>query len=135
MPVGDAAFGQVIRRQLDRHLVARQYLDEILAHFARQVSEDFVAFSDLYSEGGVRQGIRHDSLDGNHIVFRDSLTPLAGESKAGEPKKPACPGLPRKSIRLSVILCKLRASAARASVSIRRRGTRLAFDQASREGK
>src|SRR5437868_3305791 len=124
MPVGDAAFGQVVRRQLDRHLVARQYLDEILAHFARQVSEDFVAFSDLYSEGGVRQGIRHDSLDGNHIVFRNSrLTPLAGESK-----KPACPCLPRKSIRLSVILCKLRASAARASVSTQLRGTRLAFD-------
>jgi hypothetical protein len=81
MPVGDAAFRQVIRRQLDRHPIARQDFDEVLAHLSRQVSEDFMAFGDLHPEGGIRQRINHDSLDGNHIVFRNTLTPLTAGLK------------------------------------------------------
>ena len=42
VPEGDAAFAQVIRRQLQRHLVAGQNADVIFTHLARRVSDQLV---------------------------------------------------------------------------------------------
>src|SRR5436853_2291930 len=42
LPVGDTASRQVVRRQLDRHLVARQDLDVVHAHLAGNVREHLV---------------------------------------------------------------------------------------------
>jgi hypothetical protein len=45
--VGDAALGQIVRRHLDKHLVAGQHADTVLAHPARGVRDDLMLVFEL----------------------------------------------------------------------------------------
>src|SRR5262245_17477028 len=68
-PIGDPASGQVVRRQLDLHAVARQDPDEIHPHLAADVREHLVAVLELYPEHRVGQRLDHRSLDFDRVFF------------------------------------------------------------------
>ena len=68
-PVGDPAACQVVGREFDHDLVARQDADEVLTDFSRCVSEDFVTVWKLDLEKGVGQRLVHESLDLNCFLF------------------------------------------------------------------
>lgn len=59
----DSAFGQIIRGQLDSDLVADRYFDEIFAHLARNVRQNFSAISQAHTIHGGRQDLDHHTLD------------------------------------------------------------------------
>src|SRR6185436_17385407 len=51
----DAAFGQIVRRELHPHLVAGDNADEVLAHPARHVGGHLMAALDLHAKPRVGQ--------------------------------------------------------------------------------
>src|SRR5262245_13102591 len=61
--VDDPPARQVVRRQLDRHLVARQDLDEMHPHLARDVGQHLVSVLQLDPEHRVWQRFHHGALD------------------------------------------------------------------------
>src|SRR5947208_1872164 len=67
-PVGDAAAGEVERRQLDRHLVTWHDPYVAHAHRTREVSNHAVAVIELYTAKCVRHRLRHGAADGNRIA-------------------------------------------------------------------
>src|SRR6516165_3080566 len=68
-PIGDPAPGQVVRRQLDLHAVARQDPDEVHPHLAADVREHLVAVLELHPEHRVGQRLDHRSLDLDRVFF------------------------------------------------------------------
>src|SRR6218665_265974 len=57
--VGNPTLGQIVGRQLDQNLVARQHADAVLAHLAGGVAEDLMAVLELHAEHGVGQQLDH----------------------------------------------------------------------------
>jgi hypothetical protein len=55
--IGDSALSKIIRGQLNRHAVARDYPDKMLAHLACDVSYDLMAVFKLYPELCPWQGL------------------------------------------------------------------------------
>ena len=53
-PVDDAAFGEIVRRELDGHGVAFQDADVVFTHLARDVCGHHVAVLELDAKGRVR---------------------------------------------------------------------------------
>jgi hypothetical protein len=51
----NASLGQVVGRQLKRHLVSREDADMVLPHLARGVGNKLVAIVKVYTESGVRE--------------------------------------------------------------------------------
>src|SRR6266545_8254294 len=70
VPVDDPAAGQVVRRQLDRHLVPRQDLDEVHPHLARDVGQHLVAVLELHAEHRVGERLDHRALDLDALFLR-----------------------------------------------------------------
>src|SRR5262245_20290495 len=70
--IRDPAARQVVRGHLDRHLVARQDLDEMHPHLARDVSEQTVAVLELHAKRRVRERLDHGPLDLDALFFRQS---------------------------------------------------------------
>src|SRR5947199_749068 len=68
-PIGDPAPGQVVRRQLDLHAIARQDPDEVHPHLAADVREHLVAVLELHPEHRVGQRLDHRSLDLDRVLF------------------------------------------------------------------
>src|SRR5512133_624699 len=60
---------QIIRRQLYRHLVARQNADIVHAHLARDMSQHYVAIFQLYPEGRVREVLHDLALHFDYVFF------------------------------------------------------------------
>src|SRR5664280_193300 len=54
--IGDAAHREIVWRQLDDHLVTREYPDVVHAHLARDVREHLVAVLELNAEHRVGRG-------------------------------------------------------------------------------
>ena len=71
-PPGDPAPGYVIGGHLDRHFIAGQDADEVHAQLAGDVGQNNMAVSDVHMERGVGQGFRDDSLQLDHIIFRQA---------------------------------------------------------------
>src|SRR6186713_1797587 len=70
-PEGDSAAGEVVRRELDRDAVAREYADVVLAHLPGDTSEDTVTVVELHPEH--RAGERLDDLAFDlDLLFLDS---------------------------------------------------------------
>ncbi len=65
----DAAFGEVVRGQLNGDFVARQDADVIFAHLAGDVSGNFVIVFEFDSESGVWQGFDDRALHFNAVFF------------------------------------------------------------------
>lgn len=55
--VGNPTAAQVIGREFHHNLVPGQNLDEIHAHFARDVSQDLESILQFYTEHTIRQGL------------------------------------------------------------------------------
>ena len=66
MAVGDAPLAEVVRGNLDRHLVANRDLDEELPHLARDVGEHLVPVVQLDFVHGGRENLR----DGPRNLYR-----------------------------------------------------------------
>src|SRR5690606_24283562 len=72
--VDDPPAREVVRAQLDLHLVPREDSDEVLPHLPRDVREHAVTPFDLHGEHRVGEGLNHPPLDFNGVVLRHSLT-------------------------------------------------------------
>ena len=60
--VDDAAFGEVVRREFDRHLVTGQNADVILAHFSRNMRGHDVTVLEFYPKSRVGQRLGDDTF-------------------------------------------------------------------------
>ena len=72
--VCDAPAVKVVRRQFHADLVAGQNLDEMHAHFARNVTENFVAVFEHHAERGVGKALLDHTVNFNGLLFRNTLT-------------------------------------------------------------
>jgi len=112
MTESNPRFAQVIRRHLDVHFVSNADADEILAHFSRNVGEDFVAIGQGHSKHGSGQDLRYRAGNLNRFFFRhrenclstaNGIGPCAANfnHNTANPTPPAeprrCPGFWRKS--------------------------------------
>src|SRR5262249_37343819 len=76
-PVGDATPGEVVRRQLQLHLVAGEDPDEVHPHLSRDVREHLVApVIQDHPEHGVGKRLDDRSLHLDGIVLRHRSDPL-----------------------------------------------------------
>ena len=67
------ARAQVVRRQLDRDLVAGQDADVVHAHLSGDVPEHDMAVFQLHTERGVGEILENLALHLNDIVFRHAF--------------------------------------------------------------
>src|SRR5690242_16391126 len=67
--IGDATSGEVVRRELDLHLVARSDADVVHAHLPGYVSEHLVPVFQLDAKHGVRQRFDNRAFDQNRVVL------------------------------------------------------------------
>lgn len=67
--VNDSAAGQVVGRQLHNYAVLGEDADVVLAHFARNVCENFVPIAELNAEHRVGQSLEYVALDFDDAVF------------------------------------------------------------------
>lgn len=70
---GNTSFSQVIGSHLYLNLVAGKNADVVLAHLARDMSNNNVVIFQLYAESGVWKGIDNLSLKFNVVFFRHKL--------------------------------------------------------------
>lgn len=67
--VGDTATAQVIRRQFHGDFVAGQNFDKMHAHFARNMTEDFVAILEYDAERRIRQALLDQTVNLDGLFF------------------------------------------------------------------
>ena len=75
--IGDPTPAQVVRRQLDLHLVPRKNSDEVHPHLPRNMSQNFVTVVELDAKHSVGQWFHHCPLDFDGISFRQSKIPIS----------------------------------------------------------
>src|SRR5437764_14790180 len=63
LSVGDSTAGEVVRRQLHLHLVARKDADVVLSHLPRDLRQHLVAVVQLYAEHRARNGLGDLAFD------------------------------------------------------------------------
>ncbi len=66
-PENDARLGEIVRGKLDRHFVARDDADEMLAHFAGNMREHVTLTREIDSEHRSRQNLGHCAF--HHDLF------------------------------------------------------------------
>src|SRR5262245_66496857 len=71
-PEYDAPARQVIRGELDRHLVAGQDADIVHAHLPRDMPQDDVSVFQLHAEGRVGESLHDLPLHLDHVFFGHS---------------------------------------------------------------
>ena len=69
MPVGDACLVQVVGRHFDVDLVADADADEVLAHFAGDMGQDFMAIGQGDPEHGTGQHLGDVAGQFNGLFF------------------------------------------------------------------
>ena len=77
--VRDPAAGQIVRRQLNGDLVAREDSYEVLSHLTGNVSKDNMAVLECDTEHGIRERLRNRSLHFKRSRFRWLLLLLLDE--------------------------------------------------------
>ena len=75
--IGNTAARQVVDRQLDGYLVARQDLDVMHAHLAGNVSQNAVSILKLDFEHSVRQRLKYGAFELDNILFSQRCSLLA----------------------------------------------------------
>ena len=65
----DAALGQVVRRHFERHFVASQDTDVMLAHLAAGLGDQLVSVFQRHAKARVGQDFRHGALHFNQFFF------------------------------------------------------------------
>ena len=68
----DATLGQVVRRHLNRDLVAGKNADAVLLHATGGVGDDLVPVVELHTAAGVGKHLDHHALELEHLLFRHS---------------------------------------------------------------
>ena len=66
----DAAFRQIVRRQLNRHFVAQRQADKMRPHPARNVGQQPMPVRQFHPEQGVRQHFHYGAFNFNGIFAR-----------------------------------------------------------------
>jgi hypothetical protein len=74
MAEGDAGFAEVVGGHLDVDAVANADTDEILAHFARNVGQHFVAVGQRDTKHGTRQHLGHRARHFDWFFFGQAIT-------------------------------------------------------------
>ena len=69
---GYAALSQVINRDLDSHLVTRQYSDIVHSKLSGYRSRYYVSVGKLYLEERVRQCLNYRTFKFNNIILRQN---------------------------------------------------------------
>lgn len=87
MPEGDASFGQVVRRQLNRHPVTSEDPDVMLPHLTGQVGQHFVTLAYFYFECSVTHTFNHSSIDRDHVFFWNDVTSFPRSAQAAAYKR------------------------------------------------
>ena len=72
MAEGDPGFAEIVRGHFDVHFVADADADEVLAHFAGDMGEDFVAIGKGDAEHGTWENLRDRADQFDWIFFRHS---------------------------------------------------------------
>ena len=70
---GDAALGQIVRRKLERNLVARKNADVMLAHLAVGVGHEFVTVVEFNAVASIGEHFKHLTRHLNEIFLCHSL--------------------------------------------------------------
>jgi hypothetical protein len=65
----NASLGEIVGRQLERHLVARKYADMVFPHFSGSVGNQLVAVVEVDAEAAVRQYFGNTSVHFNQVFF------------------------------------------------------------------
>jgi hypothetical protein len=73
IPVCNSAAREVVRRQLNLHLVAREDPDVVLPHLPRDRRENAVASFDFDAEHRIRQGLGDLALDLDLVLLLDQI--------------------------------------------------------------
>ena len=69
--IGDSALREIVRGQFNRHAVAGDDTNEVLAHLAGYMSYDLMAILELDAKLGPRQGLHNGSRELNHFLIFD----------------------------------------------------------------
>src|SRR3954462_10565414 len=110
VPVGDATSAEVVRSELDLHLVAGEDPDVVHPHLSRDVGEDLVAVLELDTEHRVGEGFDDRPLDEDRVVLGlgYGTPPGVGARKRGARKitvgatdEPTTPGPLREIAEIS----------------------------------
>ena len=94
-PVGDAAFAEIVRRQLNANLVPRNNPNEVFAHPSSHVRHHFIARFQLDSETRIRERLGNSTLDLKGLFFFCQLSTLfkeAYQAVAPAPVRRSSPG-------------------------------------------
>lgn len=73
MAEGDAGLAEIVGGHLDVDAVADADTDEVLAHLAGDVGEDFVAVGQVDTEHGPGQDLRDDARQFNWFFFCQAI--------------------------------------------------------------
>src|SRR5438874_7198307 len=73
LSVGDSTAGEVVRRQLHLHLVARKDADVVLSHLPRDLRQHLVAVVQLDAEHRAREGLGDLAFDLDLVVLLRQL--------------------------------------------------------------
>jgi hypothetical protein len=73
MAEGDAGFAEVVGRHFDVDFVTDTDADEVLAHLAGDVGEDFVTVGQSDAKHGARQHLGNDTGQFNGFFFSQAL--------------------------------------------------------------
>ncbi|CFP70013.1 Uncharacterised protein [Bordetella pertussis] len=74
----DTALGQVVGGHFQRHAVAGQDADAVLAHAARRVGADFDAVVQFDAIAAVGQHFVHDAIQFDQFFFRHQVLLVKG---------------------------------------------------------
>jgi len=66
--IGDSSLSKIVRGQLDRNAVARDYPDEVLPHLAGDVSYNLVAVLEFYTKLSPRKGLDDGSCELDYFL-------------------------------------------------------------------
>lgn len=71
--IGDATFGQIVRRQFNPDLITGNDPDEVLAHSPGDMRHHFVSGFQLNTESSVGEGLRNSALYFECFFFLSQL--------------------------------------------------------------
>jgi hypothetical protein len=91
MTEGDAAFGQIIRRQFHRHLIPSQNPDAITAETAGEMSQNDAIVLELNAKQTAREFLENGSSYFDTVFFAQccSLLSILSDSSTGRATGPA----------------------------------------------
>lgn len=88
--INDAPLAQIVGREFDSNLIAREDTDVVLPHLAGNMRRYRVTVGELHAERGVGQRISHAAFHLNGIFFRHESPGLTKASGGVAQKRANC---------------------------------------------